>query len=388
MGIHRKLMIRLLLAWLFLSTLIGAVVFFIEAKKIDAYVVALATVESHGFIEGTQDDLNSADPIRREHLYRESRKHIEDGHFIAIKLHNRNREKIVEVAHPAIGSIENEIDRHRREMVITDAVHSRKFYGDGGQIYVLVVTPLKTADHETTGYFDGIYQVSPDTMAELKNRILLSLLQVVVIIFFTTLAIYPIVLTLNRGLIRRTRDLSRANIGMLKVLGGAIAKRDSETNLHNYRVTLYAIRLAEAVRLKRESIAGLIKGSFLHDVGKIAISDLILLKPGKLTDEERETMKTHVHHGMDIIGCYDWLKDALDVVRCHHEKFDGSGYPAGLQGYDIPIAARIFSLADVFDALTSRRPYKEPLPLEKAAQILKEGLEVSSIRRWSISFPG
>ncbi len=76
---------------------------------------------------------------------------------------------------------------------------------------------------------------------------------------------------------------------------------------------------------------------------------------------------------MDIIGCYDCLKDALDVVRCHHEKFDGAGYPAGLRGHDIPIAARIFSLADVFDALISRRPYKEPIPLEKAVQILKEG---------------
>lgn len=372
MGIHRRLMGRLLLAWLFLSALIGTGVFFIEAKKIDAYVVALATAESHGFIEGAQDDLNSADPVRRERLYRESRKHIEDGHFIAINLHNRKGERILSVVHPAIKSIENEIDRHRRQMVMTDVVHSRKFYGNGGQIYVLVVTPLKTAESEMAGYFDGVYQVSAGTMAELKYRILLSLLQVVVIILFTTLAIYPIVLTLNRGLIRLTLDLSRANIGMLKVLGGAIAKRDSDTNLHNYRVTLYAIRLAEAVGLKRESIAGLIKGSFLHDVGKIAISDLLLLKPGKLTAAEMEIMKTHVQHGMDIIGCYDWLKDALDVVRCHHEKFDGTGYPAGLGGYDIPVAARIFALADVFDALTSRRPYKEPYSLEKSLQILDE----------------
>ncbi|MDP1989746.1 MAG: HD domain-containing phosphohydrolase [Syntrophales bacterium] len=371
--VNPKLIVRLLLAWILLSILIGAAVFFIEAKRIDAYVVKLATEESSGFITEDRDDLNSPDPLRRERLSRESMKHIEAGHFITVKLYNRDKALIIEANHPAIRSIEKVINRHRLEMDFTDTVHSRKFYGDGGQIYVLIVTPLKTEERKTAGYFEGVYKVPPQTMAELKNRIFLSLLQVVVIIFFTTLTIYPIVLTLNRGLIRRTRELFRANIGMLKVLGSAIAKRDSDTNLHNYRVTLYAIRLAEATGLNRESIVGLIKGSFLHDVGKIAISDLILLKPGRLTAEEMDTMRTHVRHGMDIIGCYDWLKDALDVVRCHHEKFDGTGYPAGLRGYEIPVVARIFSLADVFDALISRRPYKEPLPLEKAVQILKEG---------------
>ncbi len=371
-NVNQKLIVRLLLAWIVLSLLIGAGVFFLEARKIDAYVVTLATDESSGFIEEDRDNLNSPDPARRERLYRESRKHIEVGHFIAVKLYNRNKAMIVEADHPAVRSIQREIARHRRDMDLTDAVHFRKFYGEGFQIYVLIVTPLKTAARETAGYFEGVYKVSPQTMAEFKNRIFLSLLQVVVIIFFTTLTIYPIVLTLNRGLIRRTGELFQANIGMLKVLGSAIAKRDSDTNLHNHRVTIYAVRLAEAVGLKRESVAGLIKGSFLHDVGKIAISDRILLKPGKLTDEEREIMKTHVNHGMDIIGSYGWLKDALDVVRRHHEKFDGTGYPAGLRGGEIPIAARIFPLADVFDALTSRRPYKEPIPLEKAVQIIKD----------------
>jgi HD-GYP domain-containing protein (c-di-GMP phosphodiesterase class II) len=366
-------MTRLLLAWLLLSALIGAVVTVIEMKNIDADVGAMATAESRGFITRDRDDLNSADPVQRERLYQESRKHIEAGHFIAVKLYSRDKALITAVDHPSVRLIESEIARHRRGMDLTDTVHFRKFYGEGLQIYVLIVTPLKTAAGPTAGYFEGVYKVPPQTMAEIKNRILFSLLQVVVIIFFTTLTIYPIVLTLNRGLIRRSRELFHANIGMLKVLGSAIAKRDSDTNLHNYRVTLYAIRLAEEVGLKRESVTALIKGSFLHDVGKIAISDLILLKPGKLTAEERDAMKAHVHHGMDIIGDYDWLRDALDVVRCHHEKFDGTGYPAGLRGSDIPIAARIFSLADVFDALTSRRPYKEPVPLEKAVQILKEG---------------
>jgi HD-GYP domain-containing protein (c-di-GMP phosphodiesterase class II) len=118
---------------------------------------------------------------------------------------------------------------------------------------------------------------------------------------------------------------------------------------------------------------GVIKGSFLHDVGKIAISDNILLKPGKLSHEEFEIMKTHIQHGVDIIESYDWLKDAAIVVQYHHEKFNGGGYGVGLKGYDIPIGARIFAIVDVFDALTSKRPYKEPVSFEETMRILNEG---------------
>jgi HD-GYP domain-containing protein (c-di-GMP phosphodiesterase class II) len=372
MHIHKKLIIRLFFAWILLSVLIGAVVFFLEMRKIDAYVVSLALEESRDFERDHSKFLNSPDKLHLERLREETRQHIKDEHFIAVKLYNRGREQIVEANHPDERLIEEKISRHRLDIALIDEVHFQRFYGKAGQIFVMVQVPLKTTGRETEGYFEGVYKADPRTMAEIKNRILLSLLQVVVIIFFTALAIYPIVLFLNRGLIRMAGDLYHANVGMLKVLGGAIAKRDSDTNIHNYRVTIYAVRLAEAAGLKREYIAGLIKGSFLHDVGKIAISDRILLKPGKLTDEEREVMKTHVRHGMDIIGRYDWLTDAVDVVRYHHEKFDGTGYQTGLRGHDIPIGARIFSLADVFDALTSRRPYKEPFPLEKAVQILQQ----------------
>lgn len=372
MHIHRKLIIRLLLVWILLSVLIGTGVFFLEMRKIDAYVAALASEESRDIEKNHGNLLVSPTPLHLERLREESRKHVEERHFISVKLYNRDRKLIVAANHPDARLIEEKISRHRLDIALIDDVHFQQFYGKGGQIFVMVQIPLKTTGHKIAGYFEGVYKADPRTMAEIKNRILLSLLQVVVIIFVTALVIYPIVLTLNRGLIRLTKDLFKANIGMLKVLGGAIAKRDSDTNTHNYRVTIYAIRLAEAIGLKKEYIAGLIKGSFLHDVGKIAISDLILLKPGKLTAEEMSTMKTHVHHGVDIVGHYGWLKDVADVVRYHHEKFDGSGYEVGLKGHDIPINARIFAVADVFDALTSRRPYKEPFDLETAMRILME----------------
>jgi len=371
--VHKKLIVRLLLAWISLSVLIGAVVLYMEARKIDADVVALALEESRDFEKLHGKFLKNPDLPHLEQLRKEARRHIEDEHFIAVKLYNRDRKLIAEADSPAARLIEGKINSHRRDIALIDDVHFQQFYGTGGQIFVMVQVPLKTAGHEIEGYFEGVYKADAGTMAEIKNRIILSLLQVAVIIFFTVLAVYPIFLSLNRGLIRLTGDLSHANIGMLKVLGGAIAKKDSDTNIHNYRVTIYAIRLAESAGLKREYIANLIKGSFLHDVGKIAISDRILLKPGKLTDEEWEVMKTHVRHGVDIVGHYGWLKDAAEVVRYHHEKFDGSGYEAGLKGHDIPINARIFSVADVFDALTSRRPYKEPFALEEVMRILTEG---------------
>lgn len=163
-----------------------------------------------------------------------------------------------------------------------------------------------------------------------------------------------------------TASLKDANTGILEALGSAIAKRDSDTHAHNYRVTLLAIHLGRTLNLENSALQGLVKGSFLHDLGKIAISDTILLKPGKLSDDEFRVMKSHVIHGSDIIRSYPWLEDAYDVVHHHHEKFDGQGYPDQLSGTEIPLNARIFAVADVFDALVSVRPYKKAFSLDTA----------------------
>lgn len=171
---------------------------------------------------------------------------------------------------------------------------------------------------------------------------------------------------------RHVAMLLDANVEMLEVLGSAIAKRDSDTSVHNYRVTLLALAIAESAGLRREQLQALVKGSFLHDVGKIGISDTILLKPGRLDPAEFDTMKTHVLHGADIVGRYAWLADALDIVRYHHERFDGRGYPEGLRGDRIPINARIFAIADVFDALTSIRPYKPAHSFDRTMEMMTQ----------------
>ena len=173
-------------------------------------------------------------------------------------------------------------------------------------------------------------------------------------------------------LISLERDLLESNLHMIRALGGAIAERDTGTNEHNFRVTIYAVRLAETMLQPPELIRSLIKGAFIHDIGKIGIPDAILTKSSGLTDEERQIMNSHVKRGAHIIGPATWLKDAIDIVRYHHEHYDGNGYLAGLAGEEIPLTARIFTVGDVFDALTSKRPYKVPYAFAEALQMIDE----------------
>ncbi|MEI7610338.1 MAG: HD domain-containing phosphohydrolase, partial [Rhodospirillaceae bacterium] len=243
-----------------------------------------------------------------------------------------------------------------------------------GRLYIRVVVPLGLGGgHRGDGYFEGVYHVSDARLATVRHRLFSTVALVVAVVLGTTVFLVPVMVAVGRRLMSLSRQLVGANIETLEVLGNAIAKRDSDTGAHNYRVTIFAIRLAETVGLDSAAIRALIKGAFLHDVGKIAISDAILLKPGKLTSEEFEVMKQHVAHGFDIVQSASSLYAASDVVLFHHEKFDGSGYLKGLKGEEIPITARIFAIADVFDALISRRPYKEPMDFEPALAIIREG---------------
>ncbi|BBO73065.1 hypothetical protein DSCW_04820 [Desulfosarcina widdelii] len=158
----------------------------------------------------------------------------------------------------------------------------------------------------------------------------------------------------------------------IKALGNAIANRDSETGEHNYRVTYFSLCLAEQLHLSSQSIQSLVKGAFLHDIGKIGIRDNILLKPSSLSNDEFTIMKTHVEQGVRIVNDIPWLQDSIDVIRFHHERYDGSGYPLGIAGQQIPIIARVFAVADVFDALISERPYKHAISYNDAIKTLKQ----------------
>lgn len=242
-----------------------------------------------------------------------------------------------------------------------------------GTGHFFVQVPLRSDAGAIVGRVMAVYAPTAVYLQELRERLWRAVAAAAAIVLATTLLLYPVIVRLMRRVVRLSDDLLDANLEMLSVVGSAIAKRDADTDAHNYRVTIYSVRLAEQVRVGTKDIQSLIKGAFLHDVGKIGIPDHILLKPGKLDDSEFAEMQKHVAHGLDIVRRAAWLTDAEEVVGCHHEKFDGGGYGDGLHAEAIPLNARIFAIADVFDALTSRRPYKEPLDFETAMRVLEKG---------------
>jgi len=164
------------------------------------------------------------------------------------------------------------------------------------------------------------------------------------------------------------KNLRESYEATLDAMVSAIESRDYETKHHCRRVQHYAVMLGRRLGLTAEAIMDVSYGALLHDVGKIGVPDSILLKPGKLTEEEWEVMRQHTLIGHKMISRIKFLKGAADIVLYHHERWDGRGYPYGLAGEDIPISARIFSVIDSFDAITSKRVYKDAVPFEKARQ--------------------
>ncbi|GAA0368230.1 two-component system response regulator [Bowmanella denitrificans] len=220
------------------------------------------------------------------------------------------------------------------------------------RIPVIFVTALKEEVDETRGFELGAvdYITKPVTPAVVRARVKthLSLVQ--------------------------ADEVKRSRLQVIQRLGRAAEYKDNETGTHVLRMSHYAKTIALAYGFSQPHADELLHAAPMHDIGKIGIPDRILLKPGKLTKEEYAEMQNHPQIGAEILGDCDssLLKLARIVALYHHEKWDGSGYPHGLQGDAIPIEARIVALADVFDALTSKRPYKEAWPVEEALEYIRE----------------
>jgi putative nucleotidyltransferase with HDIG domain len=161
-------------------------------------------------------------------------------------------------------------------------------------------------------------------------------------------------------------DLERSYDITLEALGDALDLKDAETEGHSKRVTAFTIAIARAMGLSSDRIRVIARGAFLHDIGKMAIPDAILRKPGALTFEETEIMREHCFRGYQMLRKIPFLEEASEIVYCHQERFDGTGYPRRLRGEEIPLGARIFSVADTLDAITSDRPYRAAQPIAAA----------------------
>ena len=368
-SIHRIVLRRLIIAWFVVSLLAGGLIYYIELEKIDDAVVALAANQATSFVpEGLDTGKRSAEELR---ILREKAGEFVKRNFVVIEVYDRNEKRILEVVNPEYEQIEAELKHFKHDFPHDTHSHYEKFV-IGAETVVQVLVPLPSKLGGQAGFFEGVFVVDRSTLAEYKTRLWRTLAAVLFAVLATTLLLYPVIISLNRDVLRFSREVLKGSLEMASVLGAAIAKRDSDTGEHNFRVTLYAIELGQAAGLTAIQMRQLILGAFLHDVGKIGISDNILLKAGKLTADEFAIMRTHVALGVDIIHRSDWLQGAREVIEYHHEKFDGTGYLRGLKGEKIPLAARIFAIVDVFDALTSRRPYKAPMALEQALAILEK----------------
>jgi len=176
---------------------------------------------------------------------------------------------------------------------------------------------------------------------------------------------------LFNNLQRSNTDLSIAYDRTIEGWSNALDMRDKETKGHSQRVADLTVRIAEEFNIKDDELTHIRRGALLHDIGKMSVSDSILLKPGKLTDKEREIMQRHPVYARDLLYPIEHLRPAIDIPLYHHEKWDGTGYPRRLKGEEIPLSARIFSVLDVWDALKSDRPYRPAWPEEKAIDYIK-----------------
>ena len=175
-------------------------------------------------------------------------------------------------------------------------------------------------------------------------------------------------------IIAMARDISNITHAYDETLMGwsrAMDFRDKETENHTLRVTHMATRLAHLLGMTETQITQLYRGALIHDIGKMGVPDDILLKSGKLTDEEWSIMRKHPEYAYEMLYPIEFLRPALDIPYCHHEKWDGSGYPRGLKGEQIPLAARLFAIVDVYDALRSDRPYRQGWSKEKVIEHIK-----------------
>ncbi|MDN2658881.1 two-component system response regulator [Neptunomonas phycophila] len=219
-------------------------------------------------------------------------------------------------------------------------------------IPVIFVTALQGEVDETTGFEVGgvDYILKPISPSIVKARVKTHLSMV------------------------KAEKLKKTHVELIQRLGRAAEYKDNETGMHVLRMSRYSYVIAKAAGLADEEAYDLLQAAPMHDIGKIGIPDDILLKPSKLTAEEYAHMQRHTHIGAEILGDSEsgLIQLAHTVAMTHHEKWDGSGYPNGLKGENIPLAGRIVAIADVFDALTSKRPYKEAWTVEKTLNVIKK----------------
>jgi HD-GYP domain-containing protein (c-di-GMP phosphodiesterase class II) len=369
---QKRTAIRIAAVSILLASIASPVAWFVARESAEESVVSLATEESGRLLHHYNAvDLSGADATAHATAAANT---IAGGLFDIAEIYDSKGQKLAESLTKEGHGVESSLPKHGAPRYTAASYESLKL-SDG--VWVLrVFIPLRDSATDLslpiTGYFEGVRVVPPWQQTQIFTSSMTVALMVCLASLLCGAALYPVVVHLSADNERKAREVLDSHISMMEALGRAIAKRDSDTGAHNYRVAWIAASIGEHMGITGNAMQALIAGSFLHDVGKIGIPDAILLKPGKLDDAEFVIMRTHVTQGEEIVTGMGWLDGANAVVAAHHEKWNGSGYPRRLGGDDIPLSARIFAVADVFDALCSKRPYKEPMGFDAAMAILEK----------------
>jgi len=296
--------------------------------------------------------------------------------FALFELYDKNKKEIFKFEKDTnTNSFIDEIKKQNQNTQLvfpTNKETNYKYFEDSNDQYYMLTYSSIYKNNKIIGYIKGIKKIDNKLIKQFEDRVLHTIFLIILSISIFGLTLFPIIYFAYKALKRNKVNLIKTNVMTIHTLGNAVALRDSDTDEHNYRVTIYSVQLAQALNMSKEEIQEIIIGAFLHDLGKIGIPDSILLKNGKLSNDEFTKMQEHVNKGIQIIKGNQWLEKGKSIIFCHHEKYDGNGYPNGLERENIPRSARLFAIIDVFDALTSKRPYKEPFSYETAINILKE----------------
>lgn len=355
-----------------LASLVTPLAWNVAREKAENRLVSFSIEESKRLISHF-NALSDPSALTASNNAKQAAEIITDGLFDIAYIYDKQRTQLA-VAYSTIGKkVLRELPKHGIPKTINSTYQSDLINSDPSILRVSI--PLYANSKQSAGligYFEGIRVISDWQKHDLRSEALGVALIACLASLLCGLAIYPMVVSLSVENEQKNLEVLDSQILMMEALGRAIANRDSNTGAHNYRVAWVATKIGEKLGLSGAEMQSLIAGSLLHDIGKVGIPDSILLKPGRLNDEEMATMRTHVTRGEEIVAGLGWLEGAHEVVAAHHEKWDGSGYPRKLSGLGIPLAARIFAVADVFDALSSKRPYKEPIPYPQVMEILRK----------------
>ena len=368
----RRAAVRIAAVSVLLASVASPISWYFAREGAEEGIVSLAIEESHRMLHH-YDSINLAGPGAAERAALAA-KTISGGMFDIAEIYDAEGRKLAESMTDEGAAIESSLPKHGSPRYTEASYEGLR--PAGSSLALRVFVPLRDTISDisgpVTGYFEGVRIIPTWQREQILTHALMVALMVCLASVVCGGVLYPVVVHLASDNERKAREVLDSHVSMMEALGRAIAKRDSDTGVHNYRVAWIAARIAERLGLTGAAMQSLIAGSFLHDVGKIAIPDAILLKPGRLDDDEMAIMRTHVEQGEEIVTDMGWLDGANAVVAGHHEKWDGSGYPRRLGGEAIPLPARIFAVADVFDALCSKRPYKEAMGFDAVMAVLEK----------------